>query len=161
MSIDLLLEHFLLNSAALVNQLLLSFNGCAVVVEFGVFLAQGVILCLELGVLTASDLIGAFLLALGLQSLKAFEHLLTNLLGSLHVIIEFLFIDAVFGGKELCEASLTLLEIGSFTAAHISNSVANDVLLDQFVCLGLPVRLVCQISIATNLTVDLLEFLQK
>ena len=128
--INLLLEHFLLNSAALVNQLLLSFNGGAVVVEFGIFLAQGVILRLELGVLTTRNLIGAFLLALSLQRLKAFEHLLAYLLRSLHVVIEFLFIDAVFGGKKLCQASLSLFKIGSFTAAHISNSVTNDVLLD-------------------------------
>ena len=159
MCINLLLEHFLLNSAALVNQLLLSFDGCAVIVEFSILLAQGVVLRLKLCVLTTRNLIGAFLLALSLQGLKAFEHLLTNLLRSFHVVIEFLFIDTVFGGKKLCQSSLTLLEICSFTAAHISNSITNDVFLDQFVGLSFPVRLVGQVSIATNLTVDLLEFL--
>ena len=130
--------------------MLLSFNGGAVVVEFGVFLAQGVILCLELGVLTASDLIGAFLLALGLQSLKAFEHLLTNLLGSLHVIIEFLFIDAVFGGQQLSETDLALLKIGGLLTAHLYNTALYDVFLLHFGGFGLPVGFVSQVTITLN-----------
>lgn len=69
LSIDLLLEHFLLDGTALVNQLLLSLDSRSKVVELGIFLAEGIVLGLKFGVLTASDLIGAFLFALTLKGL--------------------------------------------------------------------------------------------
>ena len=62
--VHLLLHHFALNVAPLVNELLLTLDRRAVVVELGVLLAQGVVRRLEFHVLAAGDLVSALLLSL-------------------------------------------------------------------------------------------------
>ena len=159
LSIDLLLKHLLLDLAALIDQLLLPLDGSSVVVELSILASQSIILRLEFGILAAGDLIIALSLTLGLQGLQTLKHLLTHLLRSLHVVVELLLIDAILGGEKLGEASLALLEVSSLTAAHIGDTVADDLLLDELVGLGLPVRLVSQVPITTDVVVDLLVFL--
>ena len=150
LSIDLLFEHLLLNITPLVNELLLAFDGRAIVVELGVFLAESIVLGLELHVLAASHLISSLLLTLVFESLEALKHLLTDLLRSFEVVVKFLFIDAVFGGQQLSETNLTLLKIGGLLAAHLMNTALNDVFLLHFGSFGLPVGFVSQVAITLD-----------
>ena len=150
LSIDLLFEHLLLNITPLVNELLLAFDGCAIVVELGVFLAEGIVLGLELHVLAASHLISSLLLTLVFESLEALEHLLTDLLRSFEVVVKFLFIDAVFGGQQLGETDLALLKIGGLLAAHLYNTALYDVCLLHLGSFGLPVGFVSQVAITLD-----------
>ena len=159
LSVNLLLKHLLLDVAALVDQLLLALDSGTIVVELGIFFAKSVVFSLELGVLAAGDLIGALRLALGLELLEAVEHLLTDLLGCLQVVVKFLFINAVFSGKEICKARLPLLEVGGVAAAHIVNTVVDDVFLDKLVGLHFPMGLVCQVAVSTDIVLNRCVFL--
>ena len=150
LSVDLLFEHFLLDIAPLVNELLLALDSRTIVIELGVFLAQGVILGLELHVLAAGHLICSLLLPLGLQGLKALEHLLTNLFRSFEIIVKFLFIDAVFGGQQLGETNLALLKIGGLLTAHLYNTALHDVFLLHLGGFGLPMGFVSQVAITLD-----------
>ena len=150
LSIDLLFEHLLLNITPLINKLLLTFDGRAIIVELGVFLAEGIVLSLELHVLAASHLICSLLLTLVFEGLEALEHLLTDLLRSLEVVVKFLFIDAVFGGQQLSETNLALLKIGGVLAAHLLNTALNDVFLLHLGSFGLPVGFVSQVAITLD-----------
>ena len=150
LGVDLLFDHLLLNMASLVDQLLLALNSRTVVVELGIFLPQGVVLSLKLHVLATCNLISALLLTLLLQGLKTLEHLFTDLLGRFQVVVKLLFINAIFSCKKLSEFGLPLLKVGSLSAAHVVNAVTDDVLLDKLASLGLPVGLVCQVQVATD-----------
>ena len=150
LGIDLLFEHLLLNITSLVNELLLTFDGRAIVVELGVFLAEGIVLSLELHVLAASHLICSLLLTLVFEGLEALEHLLTDLLRGLEVVVKFLFIDAVFSGQQLSETNLTLLKIGGLLATHLYNTALNNVFLLHLGGFGLPVGFVSQVAITLD-----------
>ena len=159
LGVHLLLKHLLLDIAALVDQLLLTLDSGTIVVELGIFFAESVIFGLELRVLAAGNLIGALLLALALEELEAIEHLLSDLLGSLQVVVKFLFINAVLGGEELSKARLPLLEVGGVAAAHIVNTVVDDVFLDQLVGLNFPMGLVSQVTVSTDVVLNCSLFL--
>ena len=147
----MLLEHFLLDVAALIDKLLLTLNSSSVVVELGVLLTQGVIGGLEPHVLSAGNLVVALLLTLGFQGLQAFVHLFTHLLGRFQVVVEFLFVDAVLGGKELGQTGLSLLKVDSLSAAHVGDAVLHDTLLDHFASFFLPSGFVGQIGVTFDI----------
>jgi len=159
LGVHLLLKHLLLDIAALVDQLLLALDSGTIVVELGIFFAESVIFGLELRVLAAGNLIGTLLLALALEELEAIEHLLSDLLGSLQVVVKFLFINAVLSGEELSKARLPLLEVGGVAAAHIVNTVVDDVFLDQLVGLNFPMGLVSQVAVSTDVVLNRSLFL--
>lgn len=98
--VDLLLKHALLVQSTLVNQLFLTLNRSSVVVELSVFFPKIVIGSLKLHIKSLLDLRLAFLLARALQLLKTLPHLLADLLRSLEVVIEFLFVHTVFSLKK-------------------------------------------------------------
>jgi len=150
LSIHLLLHHFLFNVASLVDELLLTLDGRAVVVELGIFLSQGVVLSLKFHVLAPSHLIVSFLLALTLEKLKSLEHFLTDLLRRFQVVVKFLLVDAIFSCQELSKSSLSLFEIDCLAASHVFNTVTNDVLLDHFTGLAFPVRFVGQVLVSSD-----------
>jgi len=81
------------------------------------------------------------------------------LLGSLKVVVEFLFIDTVFSGKQLCQAGFSHLEIGSLATAHIVDTVFDDILLDEFFGFDLPVGLVSQVVMAADIIILFRKFL--
>ena len=111
LSIDLLFDHLLLNLASLVNELLLALNGRSIVVELLVLIPQRVICHLELHVLSPLHFGLTFSLSLTLQVGQSLEHLLTDLLWSLHIIVKFLFIDSILGFEECSKSGLSLLEV--------------------------------------------------
>ena len=150
LSVDLLFKHLLLNITSLINELLLAFDGRAIVVELGVLLAECIVLSLELHVLAASHLICSLLFTLVLEGLETFEHLLTDLLRSFEVVVKFLFIDAVLGGQQLGETNLALLKIGGLLTAHLYNTALNDVFLLHLGSFGLPVCFVSQVAITLD-----------
>ncbi len=145
LGIHLLFQHLVFDVASLVNQLLLTLDGCTIVVEFGVFAAQGVILSLELHVLAACHFVVALLLTLGLQCLQALEHLFTDLLRRFQVVVEFLLINAILSSEKLCKSCLALLKVGSLAPSHVLNAVLDDVAFDGLASFRLPVGLVCQV----------------
>lgn len=98
--IDLFFEHALLNLAPLVNELLLAFDLRTHNVEFRVFLSQSIVAHLELLVELALDESLAFFLAIGFQLLQALVHVLADLLRSLLLIVELLFVHAVFSSEK-------------------------------------------------------------
>ena len=150
LGIDLLFEHLLLNITSLINELLLAFDGRAIVVELGVFLAEGIVLSLELHVLAASHLICSLLLTLVFEGLEAFKHLLTDLLRSFEVVVKFLFIDAVLSSQQLGKTSLALFKVGGLLAAHLYNTALYDVFLLHLAGFGLPVGFVSQVAITID-----------
>ena len=81
------------------------------------------------------------------------------MLGSLKVVVEFLFIDTVFSGKQLCQARFSHLEIGSLATAHIVDTVFDDILLDEFFGFDLPVGLVSQVVMAADIIILFRKFL--
>lgn len=81
------------------------------------------------------------------------------MLGSLKVVVEFLFIDTVFSGKQLCQAGFSHLEIGSLATAHIVDTVFDDILLDEFFGFDLPVGLVSQVVMAADIIILFRKFL--
>ena len=146
----MLFEHLLLNITPLINELLLAFDGRAIVVELGVFLTKGIVLGLELHVLAASHLISSLLLTLVFEGLEAFEHLLTDLLRSFEVVVKFLFIDAVFSSQQLGKTNLALLKIGGLLTAHLYNTALYNVFLLHLGGFGLPVGFVSQVAITLD-----------
>lgn len=80
------------------------------------------------------------------------------MLGSLKVVVEFLFIDTVFSGKQLCQAGFSHLEIGSLATAHIVDTVFDDILLDEFFGFDLPVGLVSQVVMAADIIILFRKF---
>ena len=151
LSVDLLLHHFGLDGPALVNELLFALNGRAVVVKLGVFLAQSVVFLLKLHVLPSVHLVRPLLLPLLLQGLQPLEHLLAHLLGRLQVVVKFLFIDAVLGGEQLGQAGFTLLQVGGLALLHVLDPASDDVLLNDFAGLSLPVGLVVEVLVAFDI----------
>ena len=148
--VNLLLQHLLLYIAPLVDELFLALNGRTIVVKLLVLLPQRVILLLELHVLATGDLISPLLLALGFEHLQPLEHLLTDLLRRLHIVMKFLLVDTVLGGEELCQPSLSFLEVSGLALFVIVDSVVDDVLFYQFARLDLPVRLVLQVVMTSD-----------
>ena len=148
--VNLLLQHLLLYIAPLVDELFLALNGRTIVVKLLVLLPQRVILLLELHVLATGDLISPLLLALGFEHLQPLEHLLTDLLRRLHIVMKFLLVDAVLGGEKLCQPSLSFLEVSGLALFVIVDSVVDDVLFYQFARLDLPVRLVLQVVMTSD-----------
>ena len=146
----MLLEHLLLNITPLVNELLLALDGRAIVVELSIFLAEGIILSFELHVLAASNLICSLRLTLVFEGLKAFKHLLTDLLRSFEVVVKFLFIDAALSSQQLSKTSLALLKVGGLLAAHLYNTALYDVFLLHLAGFGLPVGFVSQVAITID-----------
>lgn len=161
LGINLLLKHLVLDGAAFVNQLLLTLNGSSVVVKLGVLLAKSVVGGFEAHVLTAGNLFVAFLLTLRLEGLEALEHLLTDLLGRFQVVVEFLFVDAVLGGKELRQAGLSLLKVSGLSAAHVVDAVLDDVFLDQCAGFALPGSFVSQVAVTLDVIHHVLVFLRN
>ena len=111
LSVDLLLDHLLLDLASLVDELLLALNSRSIVVELLVLISQRVVGHLELHVLSSLHLGLTFGFSLSLQVGQSLEHLLTDLLWCLHIIVKFLFIDSILGFEECSESGLPLLEI--------------------------------------------------
>ena len=148
--VNLLFQHLLLYIAPLVDELLLALNGRTIVVKLLVLLPQRVILLLEFHVLATGYLIGPLLLALGFEHLQPLEHLLSDLLRRLHIVMKFLLVNAVLGGEELCQPSLSFLKVGSLALFVVIDSVVDDVLLYHFARLNLPVRLVLQVVMTSD-----------
>ena len=98
--IDLFFEHALLNLAPLVNELLLAFDLRTHNVELRVFLSQSIVAHLELLVELALNESLAFILAIGFQLLQALVHVLPDLLRSLLLVVELLFVHAVFSSEK-------------------------------------------------------------
>ena len=160
LGVHLLLHHFLLNVPPLVDKLLFTLNGRTIVVELLILTPESIVLTLELHVLAAGDLLATLLLTLGLQGLKTLEHLLTDLLRRFKVVVKFLLVDAILSGKQLSQFGFPLFKVGGFTAAHVFDAVANYVLLNHFIRFRLPVRLVGQVVVATNVVHHLCVFLE-
>lgn len=100
--VNLLLHHFGLNGSSLVDELLLSLNGRAVVVELLVLLPQTVVGSLELHIKTALDFVLLLLLTLALQVLESLPHLVSDLFWCLKIVVKLLLINAVFSCQECC-----------------------------------------------------------
>jgi hypothetical protein len=92
----------LLEVAALVDQLFLTFNLGAQNVKLSVFLSKVVVLHFKLLVKTSLYFGLAFLFSLGLQSLKAFKHVLAHLLGCLLLVVKLLLVLAFFSCEQRC-----------------------------------------------------------
>jgi hypothetical protein len=100
LGVDLFFEHALLDLTALVNQLLLAFDLSSHNVEFRIFLAECVVAHFELLVKFALDESLTLLFTITLKLLKTFVHVLADLLGSLLLVVELLFVHAVLSGEE-------------------------------------------------------------
>lgn len=159
LSVNLLLHHLLLNVPPLVNQLLLTLDCRSVIVKLLIFTAQSVVLSLEFHVLAALDFILALLLSFAFEHLQTLEHLLANLLRRLKIVVKFLFVDAILSCKELSKLGLSLFKVSGLTTAHVLNAVANNVLFDHFSCLRLPVGLMCQVGVSSDVVHHLCMFL--
>jgi len=148
--IHLLLDHLVLNLAALVDQLLLPLDGSTIVVELLVFLPQCVVRCLELHVLAPLDFADALSLTLRLQLGQPGEHLLTHLLWRLKTVLELLLVDAVLSIKHGSQLGLPLLQVARLPLLHVSNAVLHNVLLNELLRLLLPEGLVAQVVKSLN-----------
>lgn len=95
LSVNLLFHHLRFNFTSLINQLLLSFDLGTICVETGVFLSELIVCGLESLVETAFNFFLSLLFTFTLKELETFKHLLTDLLRSLKVVMEFFFVHTV------------------------------------------------------------------
>lgn len=128
----------LLEVAALVDQLFLTFNLGAQNVKLSVFLSKVVVLHFKLLVKTSLYFGLALLLSLGLQSLKAFKHVLAHLLGCLLLVVKLLLVLAFFSCEQRCKFCLALFEISCVTVSYFINTVLYYSLLNHLFSLLLP-----------------------
>ena len=80
----------------------------------------------------------SFGLTLCFEHLETFIHGLANLFGSLLLIIELLFIHAIFSCKKHSEFFTTCLEVSGVAFAQICDSVFNNLFLDDSVSFVFP-----------------------
>ena len=145
LGIHLLFNHFVLNLAALVDELLFTLNGSSIVVELLVLLAKSIVSTLELHVLSSLHLSDSLLFALGLKLGESGEHLLTDLLWGLKTVLELLLVHAVLSIKKGSKLGLSLFEVAGLSSLHVSDAVLDDVLLNELLSLLLPESLVTQV----------------
>ena len=92
----------------------------------------------------------SFVFSLGFDLTESFSHLCSDLFRRFQIVIEFLLVDLVLSCKKLGKLGLSLLQVHSLTSPHVLNAVFHDVLLNQLASLGLPVRLMSQVMLATD-----------
>ena len=68
----------------------------------------------------------------------------------MQIVIEFLLVDLVLSCKKLGKLGLSILQVHSLTSPHVLDAVFHDILLNQLASLGLPVRLMSQVMLATD-----------
>lgn len=161
MSINLLFQHLLFDLAALVDELLLSFNLGAHDVELGVFVPERVVAHFELLVELPLHQLLALFLPLGLELLQPFEHALSDLLRGLLLVVELLLVHPVFCSEQHGELLPSLLKGGCLLAPQVVEPSFDDLLLDNLVGLMLPLRSQVQVLVLGECGCDLLQLLYK
>ena len=161
LGIDLFFNHFVFNVSAFVDELLFALNGGSVIVELSILLSQVIICHLELHISPALNFSLSLSFSLILELSESVEHLLSDLLWGLHVVVKLLLVDAILGLKECSESGFAGLQIRGLSSLHVSNTALDDVLLDHLLSLSLPESLVMHIMKSFKIIKLSLQFLYK
>ena len=161
LGVNLLLHYVLLHLTSLVNELLLSFDLAPVVLEPGLVESQVVISSSKSLLESPVDLVRPLLNSLLLELVETDSHLLSDLLGSFQVLHELLLKHHVLLLEQGGQLGSSLVEVALLSPLHVLQSVSNQVLLDNVFGLGLPVGLVEQVSVTSDIIIQSSQVLHK
>jgi hypothetical protein len=103
----------------------------------------------------------ALLFTITLELLKTFVHALADLFGSLLLVVKLLFIHTVLSGEKQSELFAALLQVGGVLSTHLSESSFDDLLLNDFVGLVLPLGSESQVLVTGKVSGKRLHFLNN
>ena len=91
--------------------------------------------------------------------LQSVPHLVTDLLWSFKVVVKLFLINAILSGQQGGKSSFPLFQVPLLLSPHLLNSFLDQILLDKFVSLRLPVGLMSKIMVSLDIFKLALQFL--